>query len=158
MPFQPRPMILDEIDAVAALWHGTWRQTHDPIAPRALCDFRDLSYFRRRLEQEYPTVRLLGVPGNPIGLCIVSDSTLDMLFVAQGERGKSFGERLLNDAEAIMRGHGVKEAHLYVALGNHGAIRFYRRQGWHNAGAVEKIFEVHGGTMKNLVGLMTKPL
>ena len=156
--FEPRPMMLEEIDAVATLWHDTWRHTHDPIAPRALCDFRDLSYFRRRLEKEFAAVRVLGILGNPLGLCIVDDSTLDMLFVARGERGKGYGEQLLNDAENSMRGNGAKEAHLYVALRNHGAIRFYLRQGWKDAGAVEKTFEVHGGTMKNQVGLMTKPL
>ena len=81
-----------------------------------------------------------------------------MLFVAASERGKGVGARLLVDAEALMRENGVKEAYLYVALRNDGAIRFYKRHRWVDAGKSNKIFEVAGGTMTDLVGKMVKTL
>lgn len=158
MTTEPRPMMEDEIEAVAALWHDTWHDTHDGIAPRALCEFRTSDYFLRRIDKERETVRVCGARGRPVGLCIVSYANLDMLFVAAAERGKGVGVRLLVDAEARMRENGVKEAHLYVALRNDGAIRFYKRHGWVDAGKSNKIFEVAGGTMTDLVGKMVKTL
>jgi ribosomal protein S18 acetylase RimI-like enzyme len=104
-------------------------------------------FFRRRVDNERETVRVFGVPGKPIGLCIVSRANLDQLFVAPSERGKGVGERLLADAEARMRESGVKEAYLYVAQGNDGVVRFYERHDWTDAGKVDKVLEVAGGTI-----------
>ena len=103
-------------------------------------------------------MRVLGAPGNPIGLCIVSRANLDQLFVAPSERGKGVGERLLADAEARMRESGVKEANLYVALGNDGAFRFYERHGWTAAGEVNKVLEVASGSITIMVRKMLKGL
>jgi ribosomal protein S18 acetylase RimI-like enzyme len=158
MSTQPRPMRKDEIEAVAALWHDTWHSSHDHIVPHALCEFRTKGYFRRRIDNERETVRVIGATGKPIALCIVSLANLDMLFVAPSERGKGVGEQLLADAEARMRESGVKEAHLYVAIKNDGAIRFYSRHGWTDAGKVDKVFQVAGGTMTNTVRKMVKGL
>jgi ribosomal protein S18 acetylase RimI-like enzyme len=148
----------DEIEAVAVLWHDTWQSSHDHLVPHALCEFRTKDYFRRRIDNERQTVRLSGAPGKPVGLCIVSRANLDMLFVAPSERGKGVGERLLADAEARMRESGVKEAYLYVALGNDGAVRFYERHGWTDLGKVDKTFEVAGGTITHMVRKMGKSL
>ena len=158
MSRQPRPMMDNEIGAVAALWHDTWHSSHDHLAPRALCEFRTKSYFRRRIEDERPTVRVSGSLGKPIGLCIVSGGKLDMLFVAPSERGKGVGEELLADAVARMKDSGIREAYLYVALGNLGAIRFYEKHGWADAGKVDMVFEVAGGTIKNSELKMVKGL
>ena len=133
-------------------------QFHDHIVPHALCEFRTKGYFRRRIDNERETVRVIGAMGKPIALSIVSLANLDMLFVAPSERGKGVGEQLLGDAEARMRESGVKEAHLYVALANDGAIRFYARHGWTDAGEVDKVFKVAGGTMTNTVRKMVKGL
>jgi ribosomal protein S18 acetylase RimI-like enzyme len=151
-------MMEDEIEAVAALWHDTWHSSHDHLAPPALCEYRTGDYFRRRIDNERETVRVSGAPGKPIGLCIVSGANLDMLFVASSERGKGIGERLLADAEARMRESRIKEAYLYVALGNDGAVRFYARHGWTDAGKVDKVFEVAGGTITITVSKMCKGL
>ena len=158
MSILPRSMMEYEVDAVANLWHDTWHRSHDQIVPRALCEFRDKRYFHSRIEREFTAVRVLGMPGEPIGLCIAKDTNLDMLFIAATEQGKGFGERLLDDAETRMRGSGVKEAYLHVALGNVRAIRFYHRCGWSDGGTTEKLLEIEGGTMTNLVGHMIKRL
>jgi ribosomal protein S18 acetylase RimI-like enzyme len=158
MSRQPRPMKDNEIGAVAALWHDTWHSSHDHLEPRALCEFRTKDYFQRRLEDERATVHVSGSPGKPIGLCIVSGAHLDMLFVAPSERGKGIGEELLADAEARMKDSGIREAYLYVAPGNLGAIRFYERHGWSDAGKVDEVFEVAGGTIKSSVLKMVKGL
>jgi ribosomal protein S18 acetylase RimI-like enzyme len=158
MSTQPRPLNVDEIDAVTALWHDTWHGSHDHIAPQVLCEFRTRDYFRRRIHNERETVRVLGPPGKPIGLCMVSNANLDMLFVSPLERSKGVGERLLADAETRMRGGGVKEAYLYVAIGNDGAVRFYERHGWTKAGKVNKVFDVADGTITHKVHKMLKDL
>jgi len=126
--------------------------------PQALCQFRTGDYFRHRIENERETVRVLGAPGNPIGLCIMSGANLDMLFIAPSERGRGVGERLLVDAETRMREKEVKEAYLYVALGNDGAVRFYERHGWTDVGKVDKVFEVASGTITSTVRKMLKSL
>lgn len=158
MSTRPRPMMEDEIEAAATLWHDTWHSSHDHLVPHALCEFRTEDYFRRRINKERELVRVCGAPGKPIGLCILSRANLDMLFVAASERGKGIGERLLADAEAQMRENGVKEAYLYVALGNGGAIRLYEKHGWTCAGAVDKDFEVANGTITIMVHKMLKSL
>jgi ribosomal protein S18 acetylase RimI-like enzyme len=158
MSRQPRPLMDNEVGAVAVLWHDTWHGSHDHLVPRALCEFRTKEYFRRRIEDERSTVHVSGSPGKPIALCIVSGANLDMLFVAPSERGKGIGEELLADAEARMKASGINEAYLYVALGNLGAIRFYERHGWADAGKIDKEFEVAGGIIKNSVLKMVKEL
>src|SRR5262245_189831 len=155
---QPRPLTADEIEVVAALWHDTWHASHDHIVPQALWRFRTRDYFRRRISNDRETVHVSGPLGKPICLCIVSNANLDMLFVSPLERGKGVGERLLTDAETRMRGRGVREAYLYVAIGNDGAVRFYERQGWSKAGKVDKLFEVADGTITHEVHKMTKDL
>jgi GNAT superfamily N-acetyltransferase len=112
----PRPMMKVDVDALAALWHDAWHRSHGQLVPRDVCDFRDEEYFRRRLEKEPDSVRVLGQPGNLTGLCIVHGANLDMLFIALNEQGKGLGEQLLSDAESRMRGSGLEEAYLHVAL------------------------------------------
>jgi ribosomal protein S18 acetylase RimI-like enzyme len=57
-----------------------------------------------------------------------------------------------------MKDSGIREAYLYVALGNFGAIRFYEKHGWADAGKVDKAFEVAGGTISDTVLKMVKGL
>jgi ribosomal protein S18 acetylase RimI-like enzyme len=154
----PRPMMKDDVDPLAALWHDAWHRSHDQLVPRDICDFRDEGYFRRRLEKEHDSVRVLGQPGNPTGLCIQHGANLDMLFIALNEQGGGLGEQLLSDAESRMRGSGLEEAYLHVALGNDGAVRFYRRHNWIYIGAEEKVMEIGGGTITLQVGRMIKRL
>lgn len=154
----PRPMVKEEVDAVATLWHDAWHRSHDQLVPRDICDFRDERYFRRRLEKEFDSVRVLGQPRIPTGLCIVHGANLDMLFIALNEQGKGFGEQLLVDAESRMRDSGLDEAYLHAALGNDGAVRFYRRHSWVYIGTEEKVIEIGGGTITLRVSRMTKRL
>jgi hypothetical protein len=89
MAVLPRPMMKDDVDALATLWHDAWHRSHDQLVPRDICDFCDERYFRRRLEQERNSVRVLGQPGNLSGLCIVHGANLDMLFIALNARSRS---------------------------------------------------------------------
>jgi hypothetical protein len=77
MSTQPRAMMEDEIEAVAALWHDTWHSAHDHLFPHALCEFRTEDFFRRRIDNERETVRVFSAPGKPIGFCIVSRANLE---------------------------------------------------------------------------------
>ena len=57
-----------------------------------------------------------------------------------------------------MRGSGLGEAYLHVALGNDGAVRFYRRHSWIYIGPEEKVIEIGRGTITLRVSRMTKRL
>jgi hypothetical protein len=57
-----------------------------------------------------------------------------------------------------MRESGVTEANIYVALGNDGAFRFYERQGWTDAGKVDKVLDVANGSITIMVRKMLKGL
>ena len=55
---------------------------------------------------------------------------LQRIYLLESHWGKSLGKTLLDFAETFGREQGFKWIYLIVWCENHGAIRFYEREGW----------------------------
>jgi GNAT superfamily N-acetyltransferase len=125
---------LDEIGKLALLWQEGWHDAHAGILPTELAELRTLTSFQERLQSNFDDVRVVGAPGEPLGLCITKANELYQLYVSRAARGTGVANALLTDAEQRIgdRGHGT--AWLACAIGNDRAARFYEKSGWVRAG------------------------
>lgn len=124
----------DEIGKLALLWHEGWQDAHAGILPSELAELRTLASFKERLESNFDNLRVVGAPGEPLGLCITKDNELYQLYVARAARGTGVASALLTDAEQRIGARGAGAAWLACAIGNDRAARFYERHGWVRAG------------------------
>ena len=141
-----RPATADELDRLAKVWFDGWQESHAHLVPPALLRFRTQPSFRDRLEAALPDIRVVGVPGAPLGFCIVKDDELYQLFVAAEARGTGVGVALIDDGEARLAARGVGTAWLACAIGNARAARFYEKRGWRLAGTIVNLAETFEGT------------
>jgi GNAT superfamily N-acetyltransferase len=122
-----------EIEPLARLWHQGWLDAHAAIVPAELIRLRSLASFRERLPALLPKTRVVGAPGEPVGLAITQGDELHQLYVSSQARGTGVAAALVADAEARLIEEGVEIAWLACAIGNRRAARFYEKSGWHLA-------------------------
>jgi len=137
----------DEIDRLARIWHDGWREAHEAILPAELGRHRTYESFRHRLRAMLPTVRVVGVRGEPTGFCIVRDHELHQLYVSAEARGTGAAAALVADAEARLRDAGVEIGWLACAIGNERAARFYEKCGWQRVATVVEHVPIPDGTI-----------
>lgn len=125
-----------DLDHLATVWHDAWHEAHAEIVPPELVSCRTWGNFRERLDSAYPSIRVVGALGTPLGFCQVKGDELYQLFVAPEGRGGTVAEALVADAEAILRAKACPVAWLACAIGNERAARFYQRCGWSRTGVV----------------------
>ncbi|MEP7243384.1 MAG: GNAT family N-acetyltransferase [Gammaproteobacteria bacterium] len=119
-----------ELDLLAKLWYDGWQDAHARILPAELARARTLASFRSRLQTAFGDIRVAGLTGAPLGLCVVKDDELYQLYVAAEARGLGVAASLIADAEERLRARGVEVAWLACAIGNQRAARFYEKSGW----------------------------
>ncbi len=134
-----------EIGRLAKIWHEAWHDAHARIVPAELTRLRTLESFEDRLRAALPDVRVVGPPGEPLGLCIVKGDELYQLFVAPQARGAGVAAALLADAETRLAERGVETAWLACAIGNDRAAKFYEKHGWRRAGTMISQAETSAG-------------
>jgi GNAT superfamily N-acetyltransferase len=135
-----------EIDQVAKVLHEAWNDAHAHLVPGELVRLRTLEHFRERVEAELPKFRVVGPPGDPLGLYMNKDDELDLLFVARRARGTGVAATLIADAEARLAETGVETAWLACMIGNERAARFYEKCGWRRTGTTTNFAETPSGT------------
>lgn len=74
------------------------------------------------------------------------DAELLFVAVADGWRSRGLGEQLVRRTLRELADRGADDVKVFVAVGNDGANRFYRRSGFRLAGRIT----VHGGEVSNL--------
>lgn len=124
---------VDELDALAHVWHDAWRDAHAELVDEAFARSRTVESFRERLPDLLPDLRTVGDPNKPLGLAVIRDDELYQLFVARDARGTGVAKLLIEDAEKRLAANGVRTAWLACAVGNDRAARFYEKSGWHLA-------------------------
>jgi ribosomal protein S18 acetylase RimI-like enzyme len=125
-----------EIDQLAKVWYDGWQDAHAQILPAELVRHRTLESLRSRLQAALSSVRVAGLPGEPVGFCMVKEDELYQLFVSADARGTGVATTLLADGEARIAAAGFETAWLACAIGNNRAARFYEKNGWRYAGNV----------------------
>lgn len=141
-----RPATHADVEAIAAVWHRGWRDGHLGHVPESLPPHRGLDDFRRRVPPRLPgtTVAVLG--SDVVGFVTVHDDEVEQVYVSESARGTGVADALLRHAEQVIAAR-YDVAWLAVVDGNARARRFYERNGWHDAGAVDYAAEITGGTM-----------
>jgi GNAT superfamily N-acetyltransferase len=154
----PRRAAPDEIPALARLWHESWKDAHAAIVPAALARIRTLDSFAERLASALDDVRVIGTPGEPVGLCMIKGDELYQLFVSARGRGTGVAAALIADAEARIAASGATTAWLACSIGNDRAARFYEKSGWRRAGVVTIPLETSAGPFDLDVWRYEKPV
>ena len=136
-----------EVDRLADIWHQGWHDAHARIVPPELTRIRTLDRFRDRLRAALRDVRVVGLPGEPAGFCLVHDDELYQLFVAAEAKGSGIAAALVADAERRLAAQGVEVAWLACAIGNERAARFYEKCGWRRAGVMINPLDTPDGVL-----------
>lgn len=126
-----RPYAPSDENAVVALWEacGLLRPWNDPrrdIA-RKLTEQPEL-FLVGELEQAVVATAMIGFDGHR--------GWLYYLAVAPGHQGKSYGSRLVREAETLLTQRGCPKLNLQVRTSNAGVIEFYRKLGYAQDDAV----------------------
>ena len=122
-----------DLEALARLWHESWRDGHAHIAPAGLIKARTPESFAERIAAALPDTFVSGPEEAPLGFFILKGDELYQFFVARAVRGTGVAATLLAAAEAELARRGVATAWLACAVGNDRAARFYGKCGWRNA-------------------------
>ena len=131
-----RPATVDDVEAVARIWHDGWREAHLGHLPVEIERYRDLAEFRARAADRVGATTVAVVDGDVAGLVMVHDDEVEQLYVSSAARGSGVAGDLLRRAEDIIA-ERFPEAWLAVNAANPRARRFYERSGWRDAGAFD---------------------
>jgi len=140
MPVPSEPVLraasVEDVDAIAALWHHGWIDGHLGHVPEALHAHRRWEDFLRRVPPRIPITTVATLGRELIGFVTVQDDEIEQLYVAASARGGGIAAVLLRHGEQVIAGKHAT-AWLAVAVGNARARRFYARQGWSDAAALD---------------------
>jgi putative acetyltransferase len=129
VPFQLRPYVASDEDAAITLWRDTWSQAYPSI------DFAArVNWWRERWRKELvPNANIIVAEqaGALIGFVTIDlKGYLDQLVVSPEHWGSELGTALVDEAKRLSP-DGIT---LLVNTDNARAIRFYRRNGFADAG------------------------
>ena len=139
---------ITEIDALARIWYDGWQDAHAELLPAAFARERTLESFRERLPRVLTDLRMVGEPGEPLGLSITKDDELNQFYVAAEWRGKGIAQTLIDEVEQRLAISGVRTVWLACAVGNNRAARFYEKSGWHLERTFTHTLETHDGPVE----------
>lgn len=136
----------DDIEAIAILWHSGWLDGHLGHVPESIRPYRRLVDFRRRVPARVHETTVATVASCVVGFVTVHDDEVEQIYVAENARGGGTATALLRHAEQVIAGR-FDVGWLAVVAGNTRARRFYARNGWCDAGAVDYAAEITSGTL-----------
>jgi GNAT superfamily N-acetyltransferase len=144
--FTLRAATAADAEALATLWHSGWYDGHAGHVPAALYDHRHLDDFRVRVPARLSTTTVAVDGPAVLGFLTVHDDELEQVYVAAPARGGGVAAALLRRGEEMI-GARYDRAWLAVAAGNARARRFYAREGWRDAGALDYAAEIRTGRL-----------
>jgi len=139
-----RAASVGDVEAIAALWHRGWIDGHLGHVPEALHAYRRLVDFQQRVPPRIPTTTVAISGGEIVGFVTVHDDELEQVYVGASARGSGVAAMLLRHGETVVAAT-YPRAWLAVAVGNARARRFYERQGWSDAAALDYPAETAAG-------------
>jgi len=144
--YSVRKATLDDVEAVAGIWHTGWIDGHLGHVPEGLVHYRDnQEQFASRARARLETMWVAESAGQPVGFVVVTADEVEQLFVERAARGTGVAATLLRKGEAEIRGAGHQRAWLAVVAGNQRARSFYSREGWRDSGPFTYLAETAAG-------------
>ncbi len=129
-----RPARAEDIPALAAIAERSYRAAFAGILEADVLDGRSAAFFAARFAASWERM-LVALSGEKlIGFLLVTDRHIDMLFMDPDAGGRGGGALLLREAEA----RGARSLECF--RDNHGARRFYERNGWRVSREYEREF------------------
>ena len=141
-----RPASVDDVEAIATVWHRAWRDGHLGHVPAALERHRQLAHFRKRVPDRLEATTVATLESRVIGFVTVRNDEIEQIFVDAPARGSGAAVALLREGERRIAAR-FDRAWLAVADGNARARRFYSREGWSDAGALDYAAETSSGSI-----------
>jgi GNAT superfamily N-acetyltransferase len=135
-----------DVEAIATLWHQGWRDAHLGHVPESIRRHRRLLDFQRRVPPRVHQTTVATIATRVVGFVTVHDDEVEQIYVAEEARGGGAAEALLRHAERSIATR-FAAGWLAVVAGNARARRFYERNGWRDAGAIDYAAEITGGTL-----------
>jgi len=141
-----RAATLDDVDAIATVWHRGWIDGHLGHVPEAIQEHRRLEHFRERVPPRLAQTTVATIESHVVGFVTVHDDEIEQIYLAEAARGSGVAGALLEHGEKVIAAR-FDVAWLAVATGNARARRFYDRQGWRDAAGIDYAAEITNGTM-----------
>jgi ribosomal protein S18 acetylase RimI-like enzyme len=133
-----RPIVPEEVDAVAALWHEAWHDAHAGICPPEIVRHRSPGSFARRLAGFGQEALVATDAEGPVAFAALVGAEIDQFFLARRSRGSGLADRVMAALEERLAARGTAVARLECAVGNERARRFYARAGFRETGRTER--------------------
>ena len=124
-----RPMFGTELNAVSALYHVIWHETHAPLQDAQIARSRDLTFFKSRLQLWHKDTLVACLDSGLAGFASWQGPALEALYVTPQFRSSGLGAKLLAAAEDAMRKSGAAELSLDCVCKNIAGRKFYERNG-----------------------------
>jgi putative acetyltransferase len=129
-----RSVRAEDIPALAAVAERSYRAAFADILEAEVLDGRNVAFFAERFTTSWERMLVVLSGETPVGFLLMTDGHIDMLFMDPDASGRGGGALLLREAEA----RGAKSLECFHD--NHGARRFYERQGWRVTREYEREF------------------
>ncbi|HLM41386.1 MAG TPA: GNAT family N-acetyltransferase [Microvirga sp.] len=124
----------EDVPALAAIAERSYRWAFEGILEPEVLAGRDAAFFAARFASSWEHMLVALAHEEPMGFLLMTDGHIDMLFMDTRASGQGGGALLLKQAEAL----GARSLECF--RDNHGARRFYERQGWQLAKEYDRDF------------------
>jgi putative acetyltransferase len=124
----------EDVPALAAIAERSYRWAFEGILEPEVLAGRDAAFFAARFASSWEHMLVALTHEEPMGFLLMTDGHIDMLFMDPRASGQGGGALLLKQAEAL----GARSLECF--RDNHGARRFYERQGWQVSREYDRAF------------------
>ena len=124
----------EDVPALAAIAERSYRWAFEGILEPEVFAGRDAAFFAARFASSCEHMLVALTHEGPMGFLLMTDGHIDMLFMDPRASGQGGGALLLKQAEAL----GARSLECF--RDNHGARRFYERQGWQVSREYDRAF------------------
>ena len=145
--FVVRRAAVDDVPAIARIWHIGWADGHLGHVPPELVPYRNEAQFVSRARARIESTWVAESHGQSFGFVVIKDDEVEQLYVDRTARGTGVAALLLRKGEAEIRRAGHRRAWLAVVDGNRRARSFYSRLGWRDSGPLEYMAETEAGPL-----------
>jgi ribosomal protein S18 acetylase RimI-like enzyme len=115
---------------MARIWQAIWEHTFRYFFAEGAVYHGGLDQIRASLEPFIPAYVVAVAEGRVVGIGARTGSYIDDLWIDPPFQGCGIGAQLLDHLTSAVRKDGYSRATLHVMARNHGARRFYEREGW----------------------------